>query len=593
VTTASSARSTAHLKDMLKRIGHQAGNANKAKHGQFGTPKPPALPDSYARQPGPTVYSEGVSYREMFRHPGPFKRPRPDNDPPPSQSTFKKVKRVPTTGTSGAAATVKQSDVTVSVRLTFLPPRPAPVLRVRIMIPPEEMEALPPLIDLTISPDRTVPPASKPTGPAYIPNTADLLQWLDLGDIRLEDLKAQQAKPLRVKKWRMTQPSDDERMLLFDVVQNSQVWLDARDSSVGASSLDVLVGRSGYLHNASLWMCDTGRASEGERDPNEMYASQRGHKMEDGAAELYEILTGARTWECGILVNPHRAYTHASVDRMVEFSGPCVDQNPYTARDPWRGCLEIKNPIHCAATCRPRNWEYTRYVHKIPPHYLLQVQGQISAAEPLLATLNGSGAPNPPSQRLLEFYENHWVTDRPTRGPLWGDFASCWVANQKHPLWKEQCWRLWPVYKASETLVSRTYASRLFMEEVFKYLDSHVNHCNSGSEIPPKVVRDADLPDVRIVPRYSVVFWVSCVRPDLLPSRLQSLGKQWMIMDQVNADAEPPELRQNFTEALGDAKHPLGLTADDLVWPPWVCVDVQVCSEATPKVWSIHDLEEY
>jgi hypothetical protein len=128
---------------------------------------------------------------------------------------------------------------------------------------------------------------------------------------------------------------------------------------------------------------------------------------------------------------------------------------------------------------------------------------------------------------------------------------------------------------------------------VFKYLDSHVNHCNSGSEIPPKVVRDADLPDVRIVPRYSVVFWVSCVRPDLLPSRLQSLGKQWMIMDQVNADAEPPELRQNFTEALGDAKHPLGLTADDLVWPPWVCVDVQVCSEATPKVWSIHDLEEY
>lgn len=121
-------------------------------------------------------------------------------------------------------------------------------------------------------------------------------------------------------------------MIILDVEQGSQEWLEARAGSLGASQVADALARTktGWgasrknLHAQLVVERITGRPTEGYCSP----AMQWGKDNEAQARAMYCFASGNAVHEIGLARHPSIEGTHASPDGLI---------------DP-EGCLEIKCP---------------------------------------------------------------------------------------------------------------------------------------------------------------------------------------------------------------------------------------------------------
>jgi len=189
--------------------------------------------------------------------------------------------------------------------------------------------------------------------------------------------------------WKQKQPWSEKQLREFyEVEQNTPKWHEYRKNFIGASSLGGFIGTSTHTKPRCAITYALGAYNPLFIDPHRNDSNfEHGHKFEDVAAKIFELIYGIPLLTVGIIVNNKWPSLGASLDRI--------------ARDDPRVCVEIKCPIH-------------RVHYEIPSEYMTQVQMQMHLSERdrcyfvSFLTPHGPKEPGRINVFMVEKSEDYW-----------------------------------------------------------------------------------------------------------------------------------------------------------------------------------------
>lgn len=105
------------------------------------------------------------------------------------------------------------------------------------------------------------------------------------------------------------------KMKIIDVDQNSIDWLEARKGKITGSKLKDIVVKRGNGHKVGFYQLIADRIFDGA--PSEEDDRERGHSLEDEAAQRFTAETGKELRRVGLLVSDLNPNIAVSPDRVV------------------------------------------------------------------------------------------------------------------------------------------------------------------------------------------------------------------------------------------------------------------------------------
>lgn len=140
-------------------------------------------------------------------------------------------------------------------------------------------------------------------------------------------------------------------MKIIDVEQNTELWFEHRKGKITGSKLDKIVVKRGNGHKIGFYQLIADRVFD--EAPNEEDDRERGHSLEQEAADRFELETGKPLMKVGLLVSDLNPNIAVSTDRLVK-------ANPITEH------VEIKCPSDAHQV-------EAVYENKVPGDYYPQV----------------------------------------------------------------------------------------------------------------------------------------------------------------------------------------------------------------------------
>lgn len=105
-------------------------------------------------------------------------------------------------------------------------------------------------------------------------------------------------------------------MRILDIDQNTEEWFEARKGKITGSKLKDIVVKRGNGHKIGFYQLIADRVFESA--PNEEDDRERGHSLEQEAADRFELETGKKLRKVGMLVSDIDPNIAVSTDRVVD-----------------------------------------------------------------------------------------------------------------------------------------------------------------------------------------------------------------------------------------------------------------------------------